>query len=126
MPLTPTTAILILTAGILLIYWEINRPGLILPGALGLLASLVALASLIRHGNSLTTVLVVTAVALLLLDLLRPTHIFISLAATVALTLGFFSIAHTPAAVLCGILLGLGTTGLTRIARRARHNKRVN
>jgi membrane-bound serine protease (ClpP class) len=126
MTLTPTAAILLLTAGILLLYWEINRPGLIVPGAVGLLASLVALGSLIRQGNSIATVLLITAVSLLLVDLLRPTHISVALAATLALTLGLFAISPTPVAVLCGILLGLGTSVLTRIARRARANKRVN
>jgi membrane-bound serine protease (ClpP class) len=126
MPLAPPTAIPLLTLGLFLIYWEINRPGLILPGALGLTAFLIALASLLRHGNPIATVLTLTAAVLLLLELLRPTQILILLAATLTLTLGFFSISPTPTAVLCGLLLGLGTSALARIAGRARANKRVN
>jgi membrane-bound serine protease (ClpP class) len=126
MPLTAAIAVPMLTAGLLLVYWELNRPGLILPGALGLAASLIALASLIHHGNSVATVFILTAVLLLGLDLLRPTHRLVVIAAVVALTLGFFSITPNPVAVLCGILLGAGTGTLTRIAHRARANKRVN
>ena len=129
--LTPDRALLLLTLGVLLIYVELNRPGKILPGALGLLASLFALASLLRLDlNAGAVALVCTAVALLLLDLLRHTTPIIAIAATFALVLGFDHLiqggsirVHTVTAVACGVLIGTGTSILTRIARRARTNK---
>ena len=47
--LSPDAAIVVLTMGVLLIYVELNRPGWILPGAAGLLATLFAGASLLRR-----------------------------------------------------------------------------
>ena len=47
--LSPDAAALILTVSLALIAFELNRPGSILPGALGLLLSLLATASLAQH-----------------------------------------------------------------------------
>jgi membrane-bound serine protease (ClpP class) len=130
--LSPDRAIWLLTLGLLLIYVELNRPGWIIPGALGLLASLFAIASLLRLGlNPAAIALVCTAVVLLALDLLRRTPVVVAVAATLALVLGFDHLVtgpggvrvHTLTAVLCGVILGVGTSILTRIARRARANK---
>ena len=146
--LSPEAALIGFTVGMLLIYLELNRPGLVLPGAAGLLLVLLALGSLLAEtrmgafrlsGGGL--VLIGTATALLLLDLLRRTSFIVALAATGALCLGFAHLLASPApigggeasaaahiaapvAVLCGLLLGLATAALTRIARRARANKR--
>jgi len=133
--LAPDPAILLLTLGLLLIYVELNRPGWIVPGACGLLLALLATASLLRLNLSLAAVtLLATAAALLLLDLLRPAPALVALAATVALILGFDRLVqgpeqlriHAPVAVLCGLVVGGGTSVLTRIARRARANKAVD
>jgi membrane-bound ClpP family serine protease len=116
----------------LLIYVELNRPGWIFCGALGLLATLFAVASLARWElNPAAIALVGTAVALLALDLLRHTQVMVAIAATLALVLGFDHLVlgpggmrvHTVTAVGCGVVLGVGTSILTRIARRARTNK---
>jgi membrane-bound serine protease (ClpP class) len=130
--LSPDDAILLLTLGLLSIYVELNRPSWVITGILGLLASLFALASLLRlELNPAAIALVCTAVALLALDLLRRTQPMVSVAATLALVLGFDHLVlgpgghrvHTVTAVLCGVVIGVGTSILTRIARRARTNK---
>jgi membrane-bound serine protease (ClpP class) len=129
--MAPDVALLVLTAGLLLIYVELNRPGWIVSGAVGLLAVLFAVASLVRLGlNPAAVVLVGTAVALLGVDLRRRTPVVVSIAATLALVLGFAQLVRGPGmgikmgtAVGCGVVLGGCTSILTRIARRARTNK---
>ena len=127
--LGPNAAVALLTLGLLLVYYELNRPGSILPGALGLLAALFSLAALYRLGISpVGSVLVLSAISLLALDLLRPTSMLVALAATLALVLGLRLLVTreavtVPIAAGCGLLLGAGTSILTRIARRARANK---
>ncbi len=129
--LTPDDAVLLLTAGVFLIFLELNRPGWIIPGALGLLAALFAMASLFRQVLSMpAVVLMCTAIALLLLDLRRRTPAIVSIAATIALISGFSHLVargeprvRIGTAVGCGALIGATTAILTRIARRARTNK---
>ena len=130
--LPPDGAIFVLTLGVLLIYIELNRPGWIVTGALGLLAVLFAAASLGRlELQAGAMALLGTAVALLILDLLRRTTPMVAIAATLALVLGLDHMVagpgalriHTATAVVCGVILGAATSILTRIARRARTNK---
>lgn len=129
--LSPDRALILLTAGVFLIYVELNRPGWILAGALGLLAFLLAIASLLRMElDAAAVALTGTAVALLLLDLRRRTPVIVSVAATLALVLGFDHLVrrgeirvHAGIAAGCGVLIGVGTSILTRVARRARTNK---
>jgi membrane-bound ClpP family serine protease len=132
--LSPDAALLLLTFGLLLICVELNRPGTILPGAIGLLLSLLAIASLLRLDLRWPAVLLVaTAVALLAVNLVRATHPLVAAAATLALILGFARLSsgpgdsrvHAVTASVCGLVLGVGTSLLTAIARRARINKRV-
>ena len=130
--LSPKAAVWVLTAGLLLIYVELNRPGWIVTGALGLLGTLFAVASLLRSDlNTGAVALVGTGVALLALDLVRRTSWIVAIAAMLALVLG---LAHLVVgsgagrvgvwtAIPCGAILGAGTSILTRIARRARANK---
>ena len=129
--LSPDAALLLLTVGLLLIYVELNRPGWIVSGAVGLTAALLAVASLARAGvHPAAAVLVGTAVALLGLGLRRRMPVVVDAAATLALVLGFARLAgrpgagmHGATAVGCGLVLGGCTSILTRIARRARTNK---
>ena len=132
--LSPDPALVLLTFGLLLIYLELNRPGWILPGALGLLLSLLAIASLLRLDLRWPAVLLIgTAIALLSISLIRATHPLVAAAATLALILGFARLTsgpgdlrvHAITASICGLILGAGTSVLTAIARRARTNKRV-
>lgn len=129
--LSPDVALVVLTVGLLLIYVELNRPGWIVPGAVGLIGTLFAVASLARMElNPGAVAVVCTAIALLLLDLLRRTQWIVAFAATLALVLGFGYLVrgaggpvHMMTAVGCGLVLGGCTSILTRIARRARANK---
>jgi membrane-bound serine protease (ClpP class) len=130
--MVPDMALLVLTLGLLLIYVELNRPGWIVSGAVGLLAVLFAVASLGRmEWSAAAMALVGTGVALLAVDLRWRTQWIVSVAATLALVLGFAYLVrgpvemriHTATAVGCGLVLGGCTSILTRIARRARTNK---
>ena len=127
----PDAALLVLTLGVLLIYVELNRPGWVVPGAVGLTAALFGVASLARVGvNPGAVALVGTAVVLLGLGLRRRTPVVVDVAATLALVLGFVHLVTrrrdgigAGIAGGCGMLLGGSTSILTRIARRARSNK---
>ncbi len=127
--LSPNSALLMLTLGILLIYVELNRPGWVVPGAVGLTAALFAVASLMRvMVNPGAAVLVGTSVALLGVGLRRRTPWVVDVAATLALVLGFVYLERDARiqlgiAIGCGIFLGGVTSILARIARRARSNK---
>jgi membrane-bound serine protease (ClpP class) len=132
--LSPDAAVFTLTAGLLLIYLELNRPGWIIPGATGLLLTLFAVASLLHDQLRIPAVLLLfSGTAVLVANLLRPTHSLAAIAATVALILGFDDLVrgpgtidvHASTAAVCGLVLGAGTYLLTGIARRARTNKRV-
>lgn len=130
--LTPDAAIFILTFGVMLIAVELNRPGWVLPGALGLLLALLASASLYsRHPSAEAAFVIATCIALMLLRERIRIHWLLVGLATVPL---IFGIAHlispipgpqisTWAAVCCGLILGAGTIVLTGIAFRARQNK---
>jgi membrane-bound serine protease (ClpP class) len=133
--LTPDAALILFTLGVLLIFIELNRPGAILPGAFGLLLTLLSTAALLRLDLTATgLVLVFTAIVLLLLGLFRPTPVAVPVAAIFALCLGFGHIVagsghagiHAFTAIACGIVLGTATSVLTRVARRARANKALD
>jgi membrane-bound serine protease (ClpP class) len=130
--LSPNAAILILTAGLALVALELNRPGSILPGAVGLLLALLAAANLSQHRPRPEPVLeFVVSMVLLLLQARRPLLWIIPASATILLILSMstlFPATVQPGispwvALLCGVFLGTGTTVLTRIAQRARQNK---
>lgn len=129
--LNPNAALLLLSAGVLLIYVELNRPGWVVPGAIGLTAVLFGVASLARAGfNPGAFALVGTSVVLLGLGLRLRTPPVVAGAATLGLVLGFVELVRRPSppiavweAVGCGLVLGASTSILTRIARRARANK---
>ena len=124
--LSPNAAVLLLTLGLALIAVELNRPGWIVPGALGLLASLLAVAAILHHGAAVLALLVLLAAALILLLQLRYyVRLWIVLLGSGG---GMIALAMLPGvrlavAVCCGLFLGIGTSLLTRIARRARQNK---
>ena len=130
--LSPDVAILVITLGVVLIYVELNRPGWIVSGAVGLLAVLFGVASLLRMElNAGAVVLVGSAVAVFAVGLRRRTTAIVGAAASVALVLGLDQLVAGPgaervdplAAVAAGAVTGAGTWILTRIARRARTNK---
>jgi membrane-bound ClpP family serine protease len=126
--ISPVAALCVLTTGLLLIYIELNRPGRVIPGALGLLLVLLGCARLwAAHPHPVALLLVAIAVVLLVIDLVRGTHPAISVAATLALVLGFRELVTPPVGWIVSILCGVGLAGitavLTRVARRARANK---
>ena len=127
--LSPNVALVVVTVGILLIYVELNRPGWVVPGTVGLTAVLFAVASLGRMGvNPVAGVLVATSVGLLGLGLRRRMPVVVDVAGTLGLVLGFVFLERDAevrlwVAVGCGILLWGSTSILARIARRARSNK---
>jgi membrane-bound ClpP family serine protease len=119
-------ALALFAVGLLLISVELNRPGRVIPGAVGLLLALLACARLgAAHPRPAALVLLATAAALLVVELVRATHWAVALAA--ALVLGFRELT-APAlgwmiCILCGVGLGGTTALLTRVARRAKANK---
>jgi membrane-bound serine protease (ClpP class) len=130
--LSPNAAVLSLTLGIALIALELNRPGSIVPGALGLLLSLLAAASLAEHHPRPVPVFEgIVSTTLLLLQARRRLPWIIPLSATILLILSMCTLLPPTAepgispwaALACGLILGAGTTVLTRIAHRARQNK---
>jgi len=131
---SPGAALGAFTLGLLLIYVELNRPGRVIPGAVGLLLTLLACARLgAAHPRPLALLLVATAGALLAMELLHDTYrvveaaAAIPLAAALALVLGFRLMVMPPVGwmvcILCGVALGGVTVALARVARRARANK---
>ena len=130
--LSPNAAILILTLGLALIAVELNRPGSILPGALGLLLALLAVASLhSRHPSAVAALEIAACIALMVFGERLRLHWIVIALATVPLIVAIVYLIppdHGPrvsasVAVICGLVLGAGTILLTRIARRARQNK---
>ncbi len=132
MGLSPDGSVLLFTLGVLLIYVELNRPGSILPGAVGLLLALLAVAPLLHQRlNPVAGLAIAGGVLLLGRGLRRSTSAITPVVATICLVAGLLALVrdggsarvHAGAAVVCGGVLGLGTWMLTRIARRARLNK---
>lgn len=130
--ISPNAAVVLLSIGLALIAIELNRPGSILPGPLGLLVSLLAIASLLgRHPQIWAVVVLVLGSATLLAQLRTNLPAWAASLATLALFCGFLWLfpfgasgcVHPAVAALCAFFLGAGTTVLTRIARRARVNK---
>ena len=130
--LSPDAAVLCLTLGLLLVYLELNRPGLIVPGAIGLLIVLLAIAMLLPlHLRAIGVALLAGATGLLLFGLVRQTPLLLAVTATLALIFGFLNLVrkddgphvHALTATVCGLVLGAGTSLLTHVARRARANK---
>jgi membrane-bound ClpP family serine protease len=130
--LSPDAALLILTLGLALIALELNRPGSILPGAVGLLLTLLSVACLLRiHPHPEAVAASIVSMAVLLLQLRRRVPLAVAGIATLALILAFLRWTGPTAparigsltAIACGLFLGIGTTVLTRLARLARQNK---
>ena len=133
--LSPDMAIVIATVGLCLIFLELNRPGRILPGALGLTLLLLAVAAILHHPlwpAALAGLLLASAI--LVAHLWRPLPLWLSGATAIMLALSLrFLIPGdakehiaTPIALTCGLLLGLLGTALSRIALRARRLKAVH
>lgn len=134
-PHTPAIGVLLLSFSTLLIFFELNRPGLVLPGTLGLLGVLLAVNSLRQWHLSLPALWVLAiGTALAGWPLRHRVHRAWAFAAAFAYSLGLSALvngpgsAHVPwfVAVPCGLLLGAAASVLARIAFRARRNKGLN
>jgi membrane-bound serine protease (ClpP class) len=131
----PNLAVLILVLGGLLIYFEFNSPGTIIPGALGTLLLLTALFALNLLPLRYTAVmLLIAAFALLILEAKFPSHGVVAGAGIIALIFGTLTLIDGPipelrvgiaTAIACGLAFGLITVFLVRLAIRARRNKVV-
>lgn len=121
--LTPNAALLLFTAGLTLIAVECNRPGLVLPGSAGLLATLLAIAAFVRMPLDRFAVFEVCAAFAMMLVQFRRWSQTLAAVSTVALTVGYLTLTPAlsrPIAFCCGLLTGAGIARLSGIARRAR------
>jgi membrane-bound serine protease (ClpP class) len=129
----PDFAILLLFAGVLLIYLEFNAPGTIIPGSLGALFVLLGLFGLdylpLRHAS---VALMVAGLILMLLELKVPSHGILAIAGTLAIVCGLLTLVdtstgaprvHPAVAAATGAAFGLISTLLAWLALRARRNK---
>ncbi len=131
----PNLAVLLLVAGALLIYFEFNAPGTIIPGALGSLLVVMALFALnllpLRHTAGM---LLVAAVVLFVLEVKVPSHGVLAMVAIGCLVFGLLTLVAGPVPELevrlatalgAGTGFGLITFFLVKTAMRARNNKIV-
>ena len=129
----PDFDLLLLLAGLLLVYVECNLPGKVVPGALGLLAMMLELYGLGRlqlAGYALA--LIAAGLAALALELrtrerTRTAGLFAAVGGTM-LILGLRRLVITPqvhlaTAIVTGAVFSLVTPLLARIALQARRNK---
>jgi membrane-bound serine protease (ClpP class) len=129
---SPNAAVLLFTAGLLLIYFELNRPGLIISGCAGLILALSAVAAFFHMSVSPKgAASLVSAFLLLAWSLRRGKPMLLGFVAGAGIFVGSYLLVDGPgtlhvkpwAAAITGVLLGPGTSVLTGIARRARVNK---
>lgn len=130
----PDLAVLLLVAGLLLIYLEFNIPGTVVPGALGALCVLLALCGLdllpIQHT---AVALLLLSFALILLEIKFSSHGILAMLGTATLIFGLLTLVdgppemrvHASTAVAAGLTFGMITFGLAWIAVRARRNKHL-
>ncbi len=120
-----SATIVLLTVGVLLAYVEFNRPGWIVPGATGLLLCLLAAAAILKsHPQPFALALLVAGGGCLLVSLCYRNYALAGWLAAAAWIMAFCRLGANPVvAVACGLALGLSSSYLARIARRARANK---
>ncbi len=133
--LSPNHAVILATIGLCLIFLECNRPGRILPGALGLALLLLATASLLHHPLQPAALsLLLLASATLAANLWKDLSVWLAVPVSAALTFGLrFLIPesvnphiNTATSLTCGLAIGLLGTFLSRVALRARRLKAVH
>lgn len=131
--LSPNQALLICTVGICLIFLELNRPGRIIPGAVGLALCLLSGSSLAKHAvQPICVVVLVFVTGIFVLQLWKALPLWLIGCSAAALIVSLrLLIANTPAvsssvALTCGLVVGLLSTVLARIALSARRLKAVH
>ncbi len=127
-----------LTVGLLLIFLELNRPGRVFAGSLGVLLVLLAAAALTGMSRpAWVPLLLLCVVGSFLLNLYRKLPAWWLLLATLGSIFALQSFrsfsssgtkrgVHTAVSVVCGAVLGIASAALTRIAHRARRAKALN
>ena len=128
----PNYAVVLLLAGILLIYAEFNRPGTVVVGCLGALFAMLALFGLGQlplRGSALA--MLAAGIALLVLALWFPLRRATLIAADFCLLLGLARLVVKPEvnfyiAVAAGSIFSEVTHRLLTIALLARRKKRVH
>ncbi|MDE1156202.1 MAG: hypothetical protein PW735_10805 [Acidobacteriaceae bacterium] len=122
-PLTIPITLSLFLLGATLIAVELNRPGLIVAGAVGLLMTLLSLASIVSMPQGRVVLdWYLIAFGLMLQDF-RRSRLLWALSAAFCWAIGFWRLTGHPLYSLAGIALATGTAILARIARRARLNK---
>ena len=131
----PDVAVLVLGAGVLLLFLECNLPGAILPGALGLLLALSALFGLhLLPLRPLAIVAVLAGSTLLAVSAHLPLFGAPAVAGTAGLVFGLCTLVlpsanlrgvHPAVGGAVGLTLGVAASVLGRIAARARRNKAI-
>lgn len=133
--LSPDECVLLATLGFALILLELNRPGLIVSGAAGLLMVLLAAAGLRPFPlSSFAIGLLTLAVVVLALNLWLQVPVWLLALATAGLCAGLRVLVspgnaetvHLPVALACGTASGTAAAYLSRVALRARRAKQVN
>ncbi len=131
---TPDVAISLITVGVLLIFFECNLPGAVVPGAVGLLLLLSGVYGLSLLPLRPTALLVLfAAIGSLVLSVRAPLFGLPAVAGTGGLILSLWTLlpasaasaVHPAIAVSSGLLLGVTASLLGRVALRARRNKAV-
>jgi membrane-bound serine protease (ClpP class) len=131
----PNIALLLLILGALGIYAEFSSPGLVLPGVLGAIALLLALAALAMFPIGwLGAALIILGLTFFVLEAKFATHGVLTAGGAIALLLGSLLLIDTPdpalrirfsMAVAVTLPFALITSFLLSIAVRARRNKAV-
>ena len=129
----PNIALILLVLGALGIYAEFSSPGLIAPGVIGVILLLLGLSALsVLPINWLGAALLLTAVALFVLEAKFTSHGILGLGGAVAMVLGAVLLVNGPIPemrVHWGTAIGLAlpfsiiTVMLVSLAIRARRNK---
>jgi membrane-bound serine protease (ClpP class) len=129
----PNIAFILMTIGLLAVYFEFNHPGAVLPGVIGLFFVLLAVFAFnllpIRFAG---VAMIVVALALFVLEAKFATHGVLGVSGVVMMTLGALLLVDSPipqmrirlaTALAVSIPFGAITIFLLTIALRARRNK---
>jgi membrane-bound serine protease (ClpP class) len=131
----PNIAFLLLTIGVLCIYFEFNHPGTVIPGTAGVILILLAAFALnILPTRFAALGLIVASFALFALEAKFATHGVLGIGGIITLTLGGLLLVDSPmpemrvhltTALAVSIPFGIITIFLMNIALKARANKVV-
>jgi membrane-bound serine protease (ClpP class) len=131
----PNIALVLLVLGVLGIYIEFHTPGLIFPGVLGAILSLLGLSALsVLPINWVGVALLVLALALFILEAKFVSHGILAIGGTAAMILGALLLIQSPnpemrihlsTAIGLALPFAIITTFLLSLVIRARRNKVV-